>query len=254
MVKYQNISLCQINVKQGQSEYYLPMNANWREKKVEKIVVYAHDVNIGVKSPIDNQGTLDRVGVENLYFDLYNTAGENVIHNIHAWDLLDLNNYPIEIGQQLSFDLSRLFFTQAPATDGALMLYIFYNETEASPEEATENVTVEFDVPSQTQVSFLYVIEHYLYAASKGVRAITVWNDKAVYYYNSGFITLRDTTGKLAHEQLPTYFFRPVGYPVSGEPILRNHIPLDCVELDFNNSFMYNPHAATIHYIVTFYY
>lgn len=254
MIKYQNISLCQINVKQGQSEYYLPMNANWREKKIEKIVVYAHDDNVPVSSPVDDASCLGRSDIQDLYFDLYNVDGENIMHNLQAYELLDANNFPPEIGHKLSFDLSRIFFTTPPASDAALLLYVFYNSSEAAQDEATENVTVIFDVPAKSRVSFADVIEKYMYATNRGVRAIAVWNDVATLSYNSGFLTLRDDTGRLAHEDLPTYFFRPVNKPASGDVILRNHIPLDAVDLDFNNSYMYNPHNQAIEYTVTFYY
>lgn len=254
MIKFQNISLCQINVKQGQSEYYLPNNANWREKKIEKIVVYAHDDNVPVTSPIDDASCLGRSDIQDLYFDLYNTAGENIMHNLQAYELLDANNFPPMVGHKLSFDLSRIFFTSAPVSDGALMLYVFYNKDEAAPDEATQNVTVTFEVPAKSRTCFNEVIEKYMYASYKGVRAIAVWNDVATLSYNSGFLTLRDTTGFLAHEELPTYFFRPVNKPASGDVILKNHIPLDAVDLDFNNSYMYNPHSQAVQYTVTFYY
>lgn len=254
MKRYQNISLCQIDVKTGVSEYYLPKNANWRDKKIEKIVVYAPDDNVSVTSPINDAAVSVRSDIVDLYFDLFNADGQNILHNIHAYELLDANNYPLEIGQKLSFDLSRIFFTSAPTSDGALMLYIFYNDTDTLADEATENVTIRFDVAAKSQVSFVEAIENYMYARSKGVRAIAVWNDRTTLDYNSGFMTLRDTTGMLAHEQLPTYFFRPVIEPVSGDIMLKHHIALDVVELDMYNSYMYNPHNQTITYIITFYY
>ena len=253
MQTFQNISLCQINVKSGQTEYYLPKNANWRNKKIEKIVVYAHDPNVSVTSPVDDQACGSRTDISDLYFDLYNTAGENIMHNVHAYELLDVNNFPPIVGQQLSFDLSKIFFTSAPVSDYALMLYVFYNAKESEVEDSTENVTVNFTVPAKTSYSLQYVIENYMYARSKGVRAIAIWNDLATLSYNSGFVTLRDTSGFLAHEDMPTYFFRPVNKPASGDVILRNHIPLAAVDLDFNNSFVYNPHNTDINYTVTFY-
>lgn len=253
MIRYQNISLCQINVKQGQTEYYLPKNANWRDKRIEKIVIYAPD-SVSMTSPVDGQTVLQKTDLSELYFDLYNEQGENVMHNIHAYQLLDINNYPPAIGQKLNFDLCRIFFTSAPVSDSALMLYIFYNSTETLVDEATENVTVRFSLPAATKISFTDIIERYMYARSKGVRSIAIWNGRQTYGYNTGYVTLRDITGKMAHENIPTYFFRPINTPAGSDPILTRRIPLDAVELDFNNSFIYNSNPTTEDYIITFYY
>lgn len=255
MKRYQNISLCQINVKTGVQEYYLPKNANWLGKKIEKIIALIPDNTQVITSPVDGQTLLVGNDLADMYFDLFNEDGQNIMHNVQAYQLSDVNNYPLEIRQKLNFELSRVHFTSAPVQDGAVLLYLFYGATEANPTEPTENITVNFTVPAQERMTFTNVIERYMYARAKGVRYITVWNGRRTpEYYHTGFITLRDISGKLAHEHISTHMLRPQFETMNGEPMLANKIPLDVVELDFNNSYIFNSTSSDQDYIVTFYY
>ena len=94
-----------------------------------------------------------------------------------------------------------------------------------------------------------------MYTRNRGVRAITVWSgDNAGADFRQGFITLRDTQNKLCHDYIPTYFFRPqheyswtMAFPAL--PIL-----LGGVELDFNNSEVFNGLATKQTFVITFYY
>ena len=257
MVRYQNIALCQIDVKTGKTDYFLPKNANWRGKKIEKIVVYC-PLGSGsiLTSPVNGEPISAMADLADLYFDLYNEEGVNVMHNVQAYLLTADNNFPLEIKEKLSFDLSRVYFTQAPQSDFSLMLYIFYNETEALVDEPTENITVNFPLQAGERISFEEVIEKYMYARSKNVRYISVWNNPAQPVgYNTGFITLRSTDKKVAHEYIPCFMFRPChqsGYPTQFL-VSQNRIVLD-IDIDFNNSFIVNTQSQADNYIITFYY
>lgn len=253
MTTYQNIALCQINVQAGQQEYYLPHNASWADKKIEKIVLYT-DYLQGIKSPVDGQSVIAFLGVGNLFFDLFNKDGENIVHNAHAGQFLATNNYPLEINEKLSYELSRLYFTNAPAGPGALMLYIFYNSEETGREEKRENVTVSFDLAAGERMTFDHMIEHYLYTAKAGIRHITVWSG-STQNYNQGYITLRDINNRLSHENIPTFFFRPqYQLPADPYPFFANTYDLSGVELDFNNSWIVNGLNTTQHFCITFHY
>lgn len=255
MKRYQNINCCQINIKAGQSEYYLPKNTNWEGKRIEKIVAYLPDPSVPMQSPIDGATVLNANDAASLYFDLFSEDGVNVMHNVHAYSLSDENNYPVELHQKLNYELSRVYFTTAPVADGALLLYMFYGETEAYPEDPHENITVNFSVDAWHRITFTEIIERYMYARAKGVRAITVWSGRYPDYYEMGYITLRDIDGKLAHDYIPTKFFRPQYEGAGGTPnFLANKIPLDVVELDFNNCELFNGSSTSTDYTVTFYY
>lgn len=257
MFRYQNISLCQINVKTGQQEYYLPKNANWRGKKIEKIVAYIPLLaNMNVKSPVDGQSVLVMNDTSDLYFDLYNEDGVNILHNVHAYTLIADNNFVLDIKQKLSFDLSRIYFTTAPQQDGALMLYIYYNETDLQVDEPTENVTVRFPLAAGETMTFQQVIEKYMFVRSKKVRYISIWNGNVQPVgFNTGYVTLRDTNGYLAHEYIPNFFLRPCIDPAYPSQFLlsENRLVLN-VDLDMNNSFIVNTQSVQDDYIVTFYY
>jgi len=255
MKTYQNIALCQINVVAGQSEYYIPRNSNWADKKIEKIVLFT-DYQSGIKSPVDGSDvlTLSQIG-DGLYFDLYDDKGVNIMHNVSEVAFIAENNFPLEVNSKLSYELSRLFFINAPTDSGALMLYIFYNSNEEHGDEIHENITVTFDVEPMSRITLQEVIERYMYARNRGVRAITVWSGSYPDRYRQGYLTLRDVNNKLCHEHIPTYFFRP-SYEASWDPNIFpvEKIHLDGVELDFNNSEVFNGLSTKQTFIVTFYY
>lgn len=255
MKRYQNISLCQINVEAGKREYYFPKNANWAGKKICKIMLKASIRDFGEISPIDGSTVLNcsNFNMGDFYFDIYNDKGDNVMHYVGMSDITLDTNYPIELNHVVNLETSRILFVNNPQQAGALLFYFFYEASERPYEEPKENITVQFDVPAKQRISFQNIIEKYIYAQNKNVSAITVWNGEA-YDFNTGFITLRDTTGKLAHENLPTYMLRPQR-PVAGNVhFLSNRIWLDNIDLDFDNSFVFNSLSTDQHYIVTFYY
>lgn len=253
MKRYQNISLCQINVVAGKDEYYLPKNSNWENQVIEKIVVVQPSPGVLVKSPIDGQELLSGNDIQNLFFNIYNQYGEQKFINLHAYHLLYINNNILEIKDKLSFDLSKINFSVPPETTGALMLYIFYNSTEAMVDEPSEQVTVRFQVPALGKISFTDIIERYMYARDKNIRAITVWNGRNYANWHTGFITLRSSDGIMAYENISTALFRPCYNPsVSGNPINSKKIPLDAIELDFNNSFIQNSNTEAEEYLITF--
>ena len=257
MKRYQNISLLQLNVKTGQKEYYLPKNASWRDKVIEKIVVFAPEVNTTpVVSPVNGATVFNEYELSDMFFDLYNEDGVNIVHNLQAYSQNLNNTYPLTIGQKLSFDLCRIHFTSAPVKDGALMLYVFYNSTDLDVDEPTENITINFPLQAGEKLSLQQVIERYMYARNKRVRHIAVWNGNTTSKaFNSAFITLRDTDGYLCHEYLPTFMLRPSILPTGPYNILmpENRIVLNA-DIDFNNSFIVNTQSQQDDYIVTFYY
>lgn len=254
MIRYKNISLCQINVKTGQQDYYLPKNANWWGKVVEKVVIYNVPQQLSVVSPVDGQNIASGNDLIDLYLDFFNEEGQNIMHNVHAYQLSAVNNYPAEIKQKLSFELCRLHFTSAPQKDMAVMLYVFYETDEQPVEEPKENVTIRFSLANGQRSSFADIIEKYMYARNKGVHSIAIWNGVYPDGFHTGFITLRDKSGEFAHEDLPCYFFRPVEISALGDPILTHRIPLNVVEIDFNNSYLFNTTGTKQDYIITFYY
>lgn len=257
MKRYQNIALCQINVVAGKQEYYLPKNTNWLGKKISKIVVYTPQDNLfgQIVSPVDGVQVFTDSYIGAMYFDLYNSQGESIWHNVSAYQATAYSNYSLEVQSELNYELSRIYFTTAPATSGAVMLYLFYGETDALADEEQENVTVQFTVPARQSVTLQNVIERYMYARAKGVRSIVIWNNRYPQHWHGGFVTLRDKAGVFCHENIPTFMLRPQQEPADGAiPFLAHKMPLDVVELDFNNSEIFNSLRTDQEYTVTFYY
>lgn len=247
MQVYQNISLAQINIVAGQEEYYLPKNANWNGEKIERIALVFPSGSM--QSPIDGQQVLSQAQLPDMYIDLYAADDTEICHSLHYTNILNTNNHPFEIGQVLSLSLSRIFFSVAPQTSGAMLLYIFYNRKNTLEVESSENISIRFPLQAGERLNFTDLINKYMHANDKNVKRIICWDPSA-----PAFLTLRDTTGKLAFTELSTNLFRA---PINGGSAQTSQVyplSLDNVDLDFDNCWIHNTTAANQQHVITFEY
>lgn len=247
MKQYRNISLAQINIVAGQEEYYLPKNANWNGEKIDRIALVVPSVSM--QSPVDGQQVLTQAQLPDMYIDLYAKDDTEICHSLHYSNILYSNNHPFEIGRVLSLSLSRIFFSQAPQTSGAMLLYIFYNSNSCPDVESAENITVRFPLQAGERINFTQMINRYMHANDKRVKRMIAWNPSA-----PAFLTLRDTTGRLAFTELSTYLFRA---PINGGTAQNSQVyplSLDNVDLDFDNCWIHNTTAAAQQHVITFEY
>lgn len=253
---YKNIDCVQIDVKAGVSEYFLPQNVDWADKKVDKLVVYGASPESGELSPIDGINEVyDIDKVQSIYFDLYNQDGEPIAHSISAVNMLHTNNNPIEVNSQLSLQLSRMCFSQTPEDDGCVLIYIFWNSTEVETDDLpSQSVTVQFEVPSNTEVILSDVIDTYIHAQSKSLKGMMVWG--AYTSYSGLFITLRDYDYRTITKLLPIRLCRPpmgvddsfpeIGLAYKAQSVQVHSMLFDCADVDFDNSVIYNSYSVGV--------
>ena len=246
---YKNIDVVQIDIKQGVSEYFLPQNVDWAEQKIDKIVVYGVDMASPEEvSPIDGINPLiSQELLSSAYLDLYNKDGAQIGYAISANNIKHTCNYPIEINSKISLQTSKLVFTQTPEQDYCLLMYVFWNtavvETDDLP---NHSVTVYFPIGYGEEICLANVIDTYIHSQSKKVKGMYFWSlpNRTI------FITLRDYNYKTIVKLLPGAMCRPpMGVPeyaqgestvVQSQLIQTETMYLDCEDVDFENSFVFN--------------
>lgn len=245
-----NIDVVQINVKAGVREYYLPKNVDWADKVVERIVVYGATPELDEFSPVDGvTKILDCELLSNLYFDLYDSTAIEITQNLNAQNLFYTNNNPVEINSQLSLQLSRIFFAEESKDDGCLLLFIVYGSKDVENyDDPQRSVTVEFEVPANSEVSLADVIDTYIYAQGKTVKGIQFWGGITA---GSGlFVTLRNSDYHTIVNRLALNMCRPpmsadyfdLGSDISAERVQANPMYFDNEDIDFANSTIQNTH------------
>lgn len=265
MKLYKNIDIVQINVKAGVREYFFPKNVGWADQVIENIVVYGSNPEQDEFSPIDGVTPIvDRDVLNSLYFDLYSDTSEEIVHSLNAQNLLYTNNNPIEINSKLSLQLSRIFFAEEAPNDGCLLLYVMYgNKDVENYDEPQKNVTVEFELPSRSELSLADVIDTYIYAQGKLVKGIQFWG--AITSGAGVFLTLRNSDYHTVVNRLPVNMCRPpmgedyfdTGSDLPAERVQAHPIYLDNEDIDFANStiqYTWNEDSSPIKVKLTFLY
>ena len=246
---YKNIDCVQIDVKAGVSEYFLPQNVDWADKKVDKLVVYGSELFTGdFVSPIDGQTPL--IGEDLLskaYFDLYDTNGVHVGYNISANNLKHTCNHPLEINSAISLQTSKIVFSQTPDVDCCLLIYVFWGTSiEDTDDLPNHSVTVTFPIGYGEEITLASVIDTYIHSQSKTVKGMYMWSlpNKTI------FFTLRDYNYRTIVKLLPGEMCRPpMGVPdwasdesvvIKSQLVQVDSMYFDCADVDFDNSFVFN--------------
>lgn len=244
---YKNIDCVQIDVKAGVSEYFLPQNVDWANKKVDKLVVYGSDEFLpSLVSPIDGQTPL--IGqdmLSNVYFDLYDINGEHVGYNISANNIKYTCNHPLEINSILSLQTSKIVFSETPNVDCCMLIYVFWDTSVVETDDLpNHSVTVTFPIGYGEEKTLASVIDTYIHSQSKKVKGMYMWN-----FSRTIFFTLRDYNYRTIVKLLPGEMCRPpMGVPdvIRDESLFKAQLVqvdsmyLDCADVDFDNSFVFN--------------
>ena len=240
MKLYKNIDVIQINVKAGVSEYFFPKNVDWADEVIDNIIVYSPAQETGVLSPIDLKNYItERDAYSTIYFDLYREDGTDLAYSLSAQNLVNVNNYPIEINSKISLQLSRVFFSKPPVGDGCILIYVFWGGKDVEDMDLPQNsVTVTVDVAPGEDVYFDEFIDTYIHAQGKKVKGIDVWG--GLYGAQQVFMTLRDHNYRTITNLLPCAMCRPqVTYRYKiAEYAQVNPLYLDNADVDFANSYL----------------
>lgn len=247
-----NIELVQINVIAGEKEYYLPENVNWNGKVVQELVICCPQT--ACYSPVDGiTPVMQRSEIGDAYVSLYNEQGDEIVHDLHADQLLHTNNERVRIDNVINLSLSRIRFAQAPTADRVLLLYAIYDsEVREDYELPKQNVTVRFPLGAGQEIKFREMINLYIHALPNRVKSIT-FHDAV---NNPAFLIMRDFSLTYSINNMHAEMARPqiVAGATSGEDVQVHTLYVDDLDIDFDYSRIYNPTSSDNVQVITFEY
>lgn len=248
---HRNIDFVRIPIQAGVSEYYLPQNVAWAEKKIDEIIVVAPSI-AGTLDPVDGQSiVMDRANLSDLYFNLYSADENELTHDMSYEQILHINNYRIPVNEVLSLVTSRLYFTTAPTSDFTLLLYVIYDSKIVDDFDVPQrSVTVEFPMLANEQIDLRYILNTYLHAIPKTLKGIICWNAETA----PAYITLRDYALTYNIRDAHSELMRPDmnGGTAYGSQL--HPFYTDSLDIDFDYSHIRNAQNAPCTQKITFMY
>lgn len=251
-----DIDLVQINIKSGVDEYYLPKNVNWRDRVIDKLLIVTAPelATLGdILSPIDGKTpVLTSAVVDNLYLDLYAADDTQICRNLQAANLYHLNNNPLPIGYKLSLNLSRLFFSQAPETDGCILLYFYYGGKHEDTPLVRESVTVSVPLTANGKMSLQEIVDNYIYMQPKSVKGVYMWEWETA----PAYLTLRYADNIHVLNNIYSSLCRPPLHEGATTDQFTQTQPLmlDNIDIDMLNSYVQNAQNTVVNVKITFLY
>lgn len=248
---YKNISIVQIPVLAGVSEYQFPKNVDWAGKEVQQILLAAPSSG-SCLSPIDGQThVLSRSEIQDLYFDLYASDKTEIAQSMYFENILHTANYPVEINSVLSLELSSIKFATTPIHDGVLLLYVYWGgRTDECYELPRRSVTITFPLEANEKLSFRQLINTYIHAECNKVRGIAVWDAED----NPCYITLRDHQLSYMIKSMYGGLARPQMEGATAASSQVHPLYLDSIDIDFDYSFVRNAGGTANNQNITIYY
>lgn len=248
---YKNISIVQIPVQQGVSEYQFPKNVDWAGQEIQQILLAAPSSD-NCLSPIDGQTpVLSYDKISDLYFDLYAEDKTEITQSMYFENILHTANYPVEINSVLSLTLSTIKFTTAPTADGVLLLYVFWGgRKDGCYDLPRRSVTIAFPLAANEKLSFRQLINTYMHADYDKVRGIAVWDAEN----NPCYITLRDHQLSYMIKSMYGGLARPQMEGATAQTSQVHPLYLDSIDIDFDYSFVRNATGTANNQKITIYY
>lgn len=250
---YRNIDLVRIPIKAGVSEYYFPQNVDWANERIDRIAICMPE-NTDYLDPVDGVTPIyDAMKSYDAYISLYNKDEKELMHEVYFDNLLSCNNHPVVVDDVLNLSLCRINFTQTPAADATLLVYVYWgSRVEEDYDMPTNSVTAVFPLAANAQITFQELINQYIHALPGRVKGITVWDAENTPIY----MTLRDHKLTYMLQSLcaelarpADYFYDTYAYAMQEHPLL-----LDNLDIDFDYSRIRNASANDIDVKLTFYF
>lgn len=202
---YRNCSLVRVPIKAGQTDYNIPQNVVWANKKIDRLVVCAPAT--ACVDPVDGVTPVMTLSdLTDCYITLYDDKNRELMHDVSYENILHLNNHALRVDAQLNLSLCRITFTTPPAADGTLLLYAFYEtNTDAYTDIPSRSITVEFPLDADEEISFRRIIDYAIHAIPETVKGVMVWS--AV--QQPTWITLRDHDLTYQMDNIHSELMRP---------------------------------------------
>ena len=261
---YTNCSLVRIPIKAGVTEYHFPMNTDWAQRKVDKIVFptmgFSSSQNYCL-DPVDGTTQVMPIGVivPELYVDLYSTDNREIMHHVKVKGTMTECVYPqLRVDAKLDLQLCRLFFTDAPTQDITLLAYVFYGTREEEYYDLPKkSVTCTFPLAANEQKSFREIINDYVRALPGKIQGIIAWS----FIDAPAYLTLRDRDLTYQMQDVTTYLCPPAQldlnmlyYDVTIPAVERKIFLVNDLDIDFDNSYIREACGVSGTQTITFYY
>lgn len=252
-ILHRNIDLVQIKLKAGVERYYFPQNVDWANKVIDRIAICLPNNQNNI-DPMDGVGSVaDFVAKPEFYLYMSDANEKEIFHEVFSDNFVNRNNYIIDIHKKLNLSLCYMNFTQAPAADQTLLMYVFYGDREVTEFEYPVNsITVDFEMQPNEELTFQELINQYVHALPAKIKGIVAWNPEA----NPTYLTMRDHQLTYVIRDLHTEMLRPDMYQAGTSATDTQVHPMwfDDIDIDFDYSRVRNAVAATIHPKLTFYF
>ena len=247
---YTNVSLVRIPIVAGVSEYHLPQNVDWANRKIDKFLIVAPqgaDID-----PVDGvTPVLGTAGIEDMYIDLYDSNDREVMNSVHALQLINTNNHPLRVDAALNLALCRVFFTVPPVANATLLLYAFYGtRTEEYYDLSKKSVTVEFPMAANEQMTLQDVINTYAHALPAKIQGIICWDAEN----NPAYLSLRDYNLTYQMANVHTLLCRPDKHAANAFDTQAALFLLNDLDINFDYSYIRNARNSGCTQKITFLY
>ena len=233
---YTNCSLVRLPIKSGVTDYYLPQNVNWADRKIEKLIICApEDVCYDPVDGITETMTDYALKACDGFISLYNKDGQEIMHDVSVEHILHRNNQPLRVDDKLDLSLCHLHFETAPAQDYTLLLYAFYTtRAEEYYDMPRKSVTVEFPLKADDELSLQYIINTYVHALPGTIKGVICWSALTA----PAYLSLRDYTLTYQMANIHSEMMRSDMNGGSAYASQAALFLLNDLDIDFDNSFI----------------
>ena len=230
-----NINWIRTVFKEGESNYYFPINTGFSDKKINRIKVY-RDGRAG-------DGAVNHDDLKNIFLTLKREGGTFVVQNMPLSNIEHNLNFDIEVNCKIDFTTS--FIRIADDLKGeSLLFYFFYDEKQQYASLPCNNKTL--IIPIDTARSEKFVLSDFLDGAFPvKVKAIEV----AKIFPGKAYLTIREKAGRVFNDVSLDFFEALHG---------RRRFFVDDFDIDLRNSFLdykdTGNHVGKDEICLTFYY
>ncbi|MGM9818823.1 MAG: hypothetical protein ACI30B_07585 [Paludibacteraceae bacterium] len=237
-----NIDLLQLDFNSRGEDVFFPESVNFRGKKIDTITIVTAYSGFE-KSPFDNRELLTADNLKNVYIDLYDKSGHIIAQNLNASTLSPYGVKTITINRELNLKLSAVRYVGTDYDNKCCLVYVSYADKESDVDELPlMSVAVDVRIAAGEKVKLSDYISDYFVHSGKKIKAIETWNTYPFY------LDLRLNNNHVMR-MLHSSLFDFHSYGEHTQPFL-----VDDLDVDFRNSYIYNPTESDLTCILTLYY
>lgn len=244
-----NVSMIQINFDGINADVYLKENTMYRNKVITDIRAFVAPSGSTIYSPFDGKQLLDASYLDRLYIDLVRDDKTIVAEGLNLKQLDIMANAITSINEVLNFSMSKVSYmddaTLSQTAGKCVLLYVYY-DTITTSESSDMIYSVSIPIARTDAVVCLqdYISD---YIGQQNQRVVGIESKTLA---GNWFLSLRDKSGK-------TFEYYPSDRLEMNDKYNTHLIHptlLDCFDVDFRNSYIYNATTGLYQTNITFFY